>query len=99
MAMTFTSCRNQPQARNCVDENNRIVQDQDCYDLDRNRANGYTGYWRYRWLYGGSSGGHFGDTVFNGSTTPHSGGGFFGSGGFGSGVERGGFGTHFGVGG
>ncbi|MDR3763480.1 MAG: hypothetical protein P4M01_05230 [Acidobacteriota bacterium] len=89
MALAFTSgCRSTPQHRDCVDANNHVINNKDCEDADDLRRRGYGGgFSGYHWLYGGSSGGHMGDSVFGGSATPSGGAsGFFG------GISRGGFG-------
>jgi len=85
-ALVFTSgCRNN-QPRNCVDANNRLVDPKKCEDNDANRRMGYGGgYYPYHAIYGGSSGGHVGDSVVGGSTS--------------SSAARGGFGSSFGGGG
>ncbi len=99
MALAFTSgCNRRVERRDCADEQGRIANDQNCQMVEQRRNSGYTGplpYYHY--LYGGSSGGHIGDTVVNGNPMPgmSSGGsssassgrvGFFG------GIARGGFG-------
>jgi hypothetical protein len=71
LALCAAGCHD-PETRNCVDAQGRIVPDGDC----QNPAPGAP----YHYVYGGSSGGHIGDTVFGGSTTPS------------DGVSRGGFG-------
>jgi len=88
MALAFTSgCRSQ--RRDCVDESGRITGDQNCQMVEQRRNSGYTGSLPYyHYLYGGSSGGHIGDTVVNGNPGP--GGGWGGE--SSSGVGRGGFG-------
>jgi len=97
MALAFTSgCNRQTQRRDCVDMYGRITSDQNCRLAEEQRRTGYGGAGsNYRYWYGGSSGGHLGDVVVNGSPSPGSGsgGGFFSSGGFFGGVMRGGFGS------
>jgi hypothetical protein len=86
MALAFTSGCRSAQHRDCVDANNRIVNDQACNadDDKRRQQGGGMGYGGYHWIYGGSSGGRVGDAVVGGSATPSS--GAIG------GVSRGGFG-------
>jgi hypothetical protein len=72
LALFTTGCRT-PETRNCVDAQGHIVPDIDC----QVSAPG-TG---YHYVYGGSSGGHIGDFVYGGSSTPSD-----------AGVSRGGFG-------
>jgi hypothetical protein len=90
MALAFTSgCNRQAQRRDCVDMYGRITNDQNCQLAEEQRRTGYGGsVSNYHYWYGGSSGGHVGDVVVNGSSSPGSGssGGFFG------GIMRGGFG-------
>jgi hypothetical protein len=76
----LTAACHEPETRNCVDAQGRIVPDADC----QNQSPGVP---VYHFVYGGSSGGHFGDTVIGGSTTPSD-----------AGIFRGGFG-HGGSGG
>ena len=99
-ALAFTSgCRNN-ERRDCVDEQNRIVGEQNCSLADQQRRGGYAGYIPYRYLYGGRTGGHFGDSVLDGNPAPGmSSGGFSGSGSHSTGTSRGGFGGFFGGGG
>ena len=78
--LSMTGCRDD-ETRNCVDAQGHIVPDTNCQAPHSSGS-----YVPYHFIYGGSSGGHIGDTVFGGSTTP------------GSGVSRGGFG-HGGEGG
>jgi hypothetical protein len=89
MALAFTSgCKQE--RRNCVDEQGRIANDQNCTMVEQQRRSGYTGSLPYyHYLYGGSSGGRIGDTVVNGNPVP---GMSSGSGGFFGGISRGGFG-------
>jgi hypothetical protein len=72
MALAFTSgCNRHPERRDCVDEAGRITNDQNCQMVEQRRQSGYTGSLPYyHYLYGGSSGGRFGDTVFNGNPVP-----------------------------
>ncbi|MGC2210132.1 MAG: hypothetical protein WA532_08450 [Candidatus Korobacteraceae bacterium] len=94
MALAFTSgCNRPPEHRDCVDMLGRKADDQNCQLADEQRRTGYGGSPGFRYWYGGSSGGHIGDVVVNGSPAPSAssgGGGFFG--GDGGGVSRGGFG-------
>ena len=79
VAAFATGCHDEP--RHCVDAQGRIVADTTC----SNPASGTGG---FHYIYGGSSGGHVGDTVVGGSTTPSDGvsrGGFGGGGGDGGG--------------
>ena len=93
MALAFTTgCHRTPERRDCVDETGTISWDQNCQTAEERRHNGYIGPQRYfHWMYGGSSGGHYGDRVFGGNPMPGmssgSGSGFFGS------IGRGGFGS------
>lgn len=77
LALFTTGCRDEVQ--NCVDAQGHIVPDSSCQSPPAGAA--------YHYIYGGSSGGHIGDTVFGGSTTPS------------SGIFRGGFGHGDGDGG
>ncbi|MFP5234690.1 MAG: hypothetical protein ACLGSD_02210 [Acidobacteriota bacterium] len=72
LAFTVTACRDQP--RNCVDGNNRLLPASAC------RA-GSSGAFvpGAHYVYGGSSGGHVGDTVVGSSVTRGGFGGFGGS--------------------
>jgi hypothetical protein len=72
-ALLITGCR-QPEARNCVDAQGHIAPDADC------ESSSTPGVHPFHFVYGGSSGGHIGDMVFGGSSTPS------------DGVSRGGFG-------
>jgi hypothetical protein len=88
MAVAFTSgCSRQAERRDCVDLQGRLANDQNCEAAEQQRRTGYGGT-SYRYLYGGSSGGHLGDVVVNGSPSSSGGGGFLG------GIMRGGFGGH-----
>ena len=79
-ALSITACR--PEHRDCVDAQGRIQPDSAC------QANGGTGgYYGAHYIYGGSSGGHIGDSVIGGSTTPRGGFGSFGGSGDGGGGE------------
>lgn len=71
LALTVTACRDQP--RSCVDANNRLLPASACQA-------GSTGAFvpGAHYVYGGSSGGHVGDTVVGSSVTR---GGFGGIGG------------------
>ena len=75
MALAFTSgCNRQAQRRDCVDMYGRITNDQNCQLAEEQRRTGYGGsVSNYRYWYGGSSGGHVGDVVVNGSPSPGSG--------------------------
>jgi hypothetical protein len=81
LALSSTACRDQPrEARNCVDAQGRIVPDSNC----DHQPHGGVGYIPvYRYVYGGASGGHEGDAVVGGRSSPSSGE---------EGVSRGGFG-------
>ena len=74
LAMLVSGCRDVPESRNCVDAQGHIVPDSHC-------GSSVPGT-QYHFIYGGSSGGHVGDTVYGGSATPS------------DGVSRGGFGGH-----
>lgn len=102
MALAFTGCsRRGAERRDCVDEQNHIVGEQNCANAEDRRSHGYVGYLPYRWTYGGRTGGRIGDTVFEGNPRPGMGvsagrgGSTFGSP---SGTTRGGFGGFFGGG-
>lgn len=102
-ALAFTSGCRSNERRDCVDEQNRIVGEQNCTVADQQRRSGYTGYVPFHYLYGGRTGGRVGDAVLDGNPSPGmrtggSSGGFFGSGSS-SGTSRGGFGGFFGGGG
>jgi hypothetical protein len=80
IALSAVGCRDRSvEARNCVDAQGRIVPDQNCQQQPC--GGGYLP--MYRYVYGGSSGGHEGDSVMGGRSSP--------SGGE-EGVSRGGFG-------
>lgn len=79
-ALFATACRD-AETRNCVDAQGRIVSDAEC----QTHSSSSPGTFHY--IYGGSSGGHMGDTVIGGSITPS------------SGIFRGGFGHGGGEGG
>ena len=84
VAMAFTvGCRRSTQAQNCVAADNRIVADSWCDESDERQRSNPGMYYPYHWMYGGSSGGRLGDTVFNGSPTPTPG----------VAISRGGFGS------
>jgi len=91
MALAFTSgCSRRPERRDCVDEAGRIANDQNCQMVEQRRHSGYTGILPYyHYLYGGSSGGHIGDQVFNGNPAAGMGASSSAVGG----VSRGGFGS------
>jgi hypothetical protein len=72
----FTAGCHDPETRNCVDAQGRIVPDGDCQTGSTPMA--------YHYVYGGSSGGHIGDMVIGGSNTPSDG---VSRGGFGHGGE------------
>lgn len=66
-ALATTGCTKK-ETRNCIDQNNRIIEDRYC---EQQPVTGYYGgSYPYYWRYGGSSGGHIGDLVFGGSSTP-----------------------------
>ena len=68
LALSSTACDNRPiEVRNCVDAQGRIVPDPDC----RQHSSGGGG--GYHYIYGGTSGGHDGDTVVGGSAEPEAG--------------------------
>jgi len=69
VAVSVTACR---QHRDCVDAQNHIQPDGYCQASDSHSVG-------YHYIYGGWSGGHIGDSVVGGSTTPR--GGFGGVGG------------------
>ena len=70
-ALAFTSgCRRQTQVQNCIDAENHIVADSWCEDAEQKRRSSPGFFAPYVWIYGGSSGGRFGDTVFGGSAVP-----------------------------
>jgi len=71
VALTSIGCREEH--RDCVDAQNRIVSDSSC-------SAGYSG---AHYVYGGVSGGHFGDAVVGGSVSRGGFGGIGGSGGSG----------------
>jgi hypothetical protein len=64
----------------CVDAQNRLAPDAMC----QTHSGGGVGYVGYRYIYGGSSGGHYGDTVV-GASVSRGGFGHFGGGGGGGG--------------
>jgi hypothetical protein len=94
MALAFTSgCTRKAERRDCTDEQGRITSDQNCQMVEQRRHSGFVGSLPYyHYLYGGSSGGHLGDAVFNGNPVPGMSSGI-GSGGFFGGITRGGFGS------
>ena len=73
LALSMTACR---EHRDCVDAQGHLELDAFC------KATGGGPGSTYRYIYGGSSGGHIGDSVVGGSTTPRGGfgaiGGHFG---------------------
>jgi hypothetical protein len=69
VALSMTACRTQQ--RDCIDPQGHKEPDSFC--------NATSGRGIYRYVYGGASGGHFGDSVIGGSSTPR--GGFGGIGG------------------
>jgi hypothetical protein len=73
VALSMTACRSQH--RDCIDNQARKEPDSYC------DATGGRGIYHY--VYGGSSGGHLGDAVMGGSTTPRGGFGGIGGDGFG----------------
>jgi hypothetical protein len=76
-AVAMTGCR---QHRDCVDAQGRLQPDGYCQASDGSRLG-------YHYVYGGWSGGHIGDSVVGGSTTPR--GGFGSIGGSGDGASGG----------
>jgi hypothetical protein len=68
VALSMTACR--PERRDCVDSQGRKEPDSYC---DATGGGGI-----YHYVYSGSSGGHVGDSVIGGSTTPRGGFGAFG---------------------
>jgi len=79
VALSMTACRTEH--RDCVDAQGHLHPDSAC------QTTGAAGS-GYHYIYGGSSGGHVGDYVLGGSTTPR--GGFGGFGGDGGGDSAGG---------
>jgi|CZKL01.1.fsa_nt_gi hypothetical protein len=73
LALSAAGCKDAAETRNCVDVQGHIVPDSNC-------RTGSTAV-GYHYIYGGSSGGHVGDVVVGGKTTPSE-----------EGVSRGGFG-------
>jgi hypothetical protein len=71
---TLTACRDEPQR--CVDAQNRLLPDSSCQV-----SGGTTGTYGAHYVYGGSSGGHVGDTVVGASVSRGGFGGFGGDGG------------------
>lgn len=71
-ALAFsTSCHRKPtEAQNCVGADNRIAADSWCEDAERQRRSNPGYFSPYFWRYGGSSGGHIGDTLMGGSAVP-----------------------------
>lgn len=76
MALALAAgCSSRPERRDCVDGADRIASNQNCenyQELEYRKKTVGQPYFRY--LYGGSSGGHMGDMVSGGSPTPRSGG-------------------------
>jgi len=70
VALSIAGCRGQ--RRDCVDKLGRLEPDSFC------RATGGGTGSTYHYIYGGSSGGHVGDSVVGGSSTPRGGFGAFG---------------------
>lgn len=75
----LTGCKDEP--RRCVDAQNHLMPDSYCEE--HHGGGGFVG---YHYVYGGSSGGHVGDTVV-GSSVSRGGFGSFGHGGGGEGGE------------
>lgn len=69
LALSVTACRSEH--RDCIDAYGHKLPDSAC------QASG-GGYYGAHYIYGGSSGGHLGDTVVGGSATPRGGFGSFG---------------------
>lgn len=93
-ALATSSCAKK-EVRDCVDQNNRIVEDRFCDERNGQSQpmSGYPGgFLPYYWRYGGSSGGHIGDAVIGGGTSPTPGTRAVS----GRSVSRGGFGSSFG---
>jgi len=59
LALSSTACNHPPVSRNCVDAHGHVVPESEC----QSHATGV------HYVYGGSSGGHIGDTVVGGSDT------------------------------
>ncbi len=72
VALSMTACRSQH--RDCIDHQGRKEPDSYC---DATGGGGI-----YHYVYGGASGGHLGDAVVGGSTTPRGGFGGIGGDGF-----------------
>jgi hypothetical protein len=67
-----TGCDAPTQVRNCVDDQNHIVPDDRCnHMVGSGGGGGIPG--RYRYVYGGASGGRVGDAVVGASTEPAAG--------------------------
>jgi hypothetical protein len=72
------------EASRCVDYTDRVVDERYCKDMEQNRSRGFsTGYYPYRWYYGGL-GYALGSRAAGGGYAPSS---------TGSGTVRGGFGS------
>ena len=69
VALSMTACRTQ--RRDCIDTQGRKEPDSFC---DATHGGGI-----YHYVYGGASGGHLGDSVMGGSSTPRGGFGGIGS--------------------
>lgn len=98
-------CEHKPvEVRNCVDTQNHIVPDKDCQNSSAHGGGGGS-VAAYRYIYGGASGEHNGDTVVGGESTPKAGAEVItgeeavSRGGFGHGGEAGGEGEGGGHGG
>jgi uncharacterized protein YgiB involved in biofilm formation len=87
-----TGCR-RTEVRDCVDQTRSLVSDSLCEQEDQWDESGRTGYNAQRlyfWSYGGATGGHLGDTVVGGHSSPTSGSAVVGRGGFGGSMDSGG---------
>lgn len=70
---SVSGCDHKPvEVRNCTDAQNHIVPDKDCQN-NSTPAGGGSGASAYRYVYGGASGEHDGDTVIGGQSTPEAG--------------------------
>jgi hypothetical protein len=78
VALSMTACRTEH--RDCVDPQGHLQSDSACHSSG-------SGVGGYHYIYGGSSGGHVGDYVLGGSTTPRGGFGGIGGGGDSAGGE------------
>ncbi|HEY1578441.1 MAG TPA: hypothetical protein VGF82_15350 [Terracidiphilus sp.] len=70
VALSMTACRSE--RRDCVDKGGHLEPDAYC------QATGGGSGSTYHYIYGGASGGHVGDSVIGGSSTPRGGFGAFG---------------------